>query len=253
MPSTGIAQTTPPLLVLGRAGAIAAQFTAQGATGSFTVPGYAMSYFGALGTGQMTKFLSTPATPGPPALTITAQRLFPFVALPGPSYAGNYQVWAGRCQGEQPLQPPPGTGAATVTGAPAPAPAWIAEPALDVSVKLDGASITPTDVKITFSGGGCSDTWSSVAAAGTDQVGGVDYAVYPAPFASNAAAGTPTASKTGISGSLSFCADFKVGSSYRQETLTTTNADFSAPTFLPTMDLQTDAQSSSSPTPCPSP
>jgi hypothetical protein len=184
------------------------------------------------------------------ANNLTASNLFPF-ALSGPSYTNNYQVWAGKCPQEQPLQPPAGIDTASVNPGGS-VTATVAEPAIDVAVKNSGSYVAPTDVKILFSGtstaGSCSDTWSQVPRLTTETASGVTYYVYPAPFASNAAKGTATASASGDPGTIQVCVDYKTGStSYRKETSAAfTNTNFSGPTYLPTtMDLTRDSGSTS--------
>jgi hypothetical protein len=123
---------------------------------------------------------------------------------------------------------------------------------VDVAVKNNTSYVPPTDVKILFSGtssaGTCTDTWAQVPKLTTEVANGVTYYVYPAPFASNAAKGTSTASASGDPGTIQVCVDYKTGSaSYRKETSASfTNTNFAGPTYLPTtMDLTKDATSGS--------
>ncbi len=245
------AVSTPPALQLGQAGSVNVQFQTGAATTSpLTVPGYELSYFGSLGGSHMTVF-KTVGSGSSSASSFTASNLYPFWSSAN-GYANNYQLWAGKCEQEEPLQPPTGTNASTVTPG-STLSATVVEPAIDAAIKYNGALITPTDVHIAFtgtSGPACSDTWS-VSAASSEQVGAVTYGVYPAPFASTAAQGTATASATGDTGTLTFCADYKTGpSSWKSETtsaMTTTN--FTAPNASLQWDLKTDGASKT--TACP--
>ena len=90
-------------------------------------------------------------------------------------------------------------------------------------------------------GGACSDTWQNVAPVGSEQVGGVTYGVYPAPFASNAAVGQPTASASGDPGTITVCVQATNAGITRHETSAAmTNTNFTTPTrAAPMMDVKT--------------
>jgi hypothetical protein len=91
----------------------------------------------------------------PVASIATAQsHLFPFTTLHGSTYtyAGNYQVWAGKCASEQPLTPPAGIDIATVTPGSA-ATATVGGPALEALITRNTA---PLDLNITYTDGTCS-------------------------------------------------------------------------------------------------
>jgi prepilin-type N-terminal cleavage/methylation domain-containing protein len=251
--STGVTAATQ--MVMGQAGSLNASFATWDATSGATpiaapgttVPGFELSYYGSGAGNHMTVFKTTGSTTVS-APNLSANNLFPF-ALTGPSYTNNYQVWAGSCPQEQPLQPPAGMDTASVTPGGYATPV-VAEPAIDVAVKNNGSYVPPTDVKITFTGtssnGTCTDTWSPVPQLTTEAVGPVTYYVYPAPFASTAAKGSANASATGDPGSIKVCVDYKTGAStYRKETSAAfTNTNFSGPTYLPTtMDLKLDGAS----------
>jgi type II secretory pathway pseudopilin PulG len=261
---TGIATPNLNPLIMGRAGSITASFATTASNGVQVitgVPGYYLTYYGSLGHHMS----STPtATASPmPSQTISTlpstpskqpQSLFPFASLPGPSYANNYQVWAGQCDQEQPGQPPvigsPGvqTNYATVTPGAVAVPATVVEPALDAAISYNGIPETPTDVKITFtstsgSGTACSDTWSPVTSVHTDTVSGVTYSTYPAPFASTSAAGTPSASASGQTGTVSLCADYQSppGTYHKEWSPPTTNTNFTGPSAYIKMDVGKDS------------
>jgi type II secretory pathway pseudopilin PulG len=264
--STGIAPTNTTPLSIGKAGTINASFV----TPSSTVPVSSatpvsasandISYFGALGSKQMSSFTSV--VPSAAATMIPAASLFPFAALPGPTYTGNYQIWAGKCQGEEPYSPPTlasgaTAGIATVTPG-STASATVAEPSLDLLVKYNGTPLSANqiDVKFTYSSSSpsCTDTWAPAAPAGTDAVGSTTYLLYAAPFASNAPANTTGAAFNGISGTVSLCADYKQGSTYYKETrsgITTASStnNISKPTPV-TMDLFTDSTKTTGSTGC---
>jgi prepilin-type N-terminal cleavage/methylation domain-containing protein len=242
--ATGIAPTSNTPLIIGKGGSITASFATNTATKTYTVPGYYLSYFGSLGSSKMSAS-SVVLGSGAPVTSIptATSHLFPFTSFVGSTYnyTGNYQVWAGQCASEQPLVPPPGIDIATVTPGSAVA-ATVGEPALDASITGNTA---PLDVKITYSDGTCTDVWSPVASAGADPTNG--YAVYPAPFASNAAKGAPTSNVPGVAGSLSFCVDYKSGpTTYRKQTITgITNTSFTAPTVLAPINIATAPTSGS--------
>ncbi len=246
--STGVTAATQ--MVMGQAGSVNASFATWDATNGTTpvaVPGFELSYYGSGAGNHMTVYKTTGSTTAS-ATNLTANSLFPF-ALSGPSYANNYQVWAGSCPQEQPLQPPANMDTASVNPGGSSIPATVAEPAVDVAAKYNGSYVTPTDVNVNFvatSGNACSDTWHKVPSLTTETVSGVSYGVYPAPFASNAAKGTASASATGDTGYLTVCADYKVGGKYY--TLTSSqfyNTNFAGPTFMPALaDLKTGTYTS---------
>jgi Tfp pilus assembly protein PilV len=243
--STGIAPTNVTPLVIGQGGSIAASFVTNTATNALPVNGYYMSYFGSLGSSKMS---SSPVLgSGAPVASIStaASHLFPFTTLSGStySYAGNYQVWAGKCASEQPLTPPAGIDVATVAPGSA-ATATVGEPAIEALITGNTA---PLDVKITYSDGTCTDVWSPVASAGTDPVN-LNAAVYPAPFASSLAKGLPGSNVPGVPSTLTFCVDYKSGASTWRKQIVSgiTNTSFTAPTVL-TPIVMTTAPTSSSP------
>jgi hypothetical protein len=242
--ATGIAPTSNTPLIIGKGGSITASFATSTTSQTFAVPGYYLSYFGSLGISKMSASSVVVGSGAPTSSIATAaSHLFPFTTLQGSTYTyvGNYQVWAGKCASEQPLSPPPGIDIATVTPGSAVA-ATVGEPAIDASITGNGAK--PLDVKITYSDGTCTDVWSPVASAGTDPTNG--YAVYPAPFVSNAAKGDPASNVPGVAGSLAFCVDYKSGSStWHKQTVPITNTSFTAPTVLTPIDLAPLANSSS--------
>jgi prepilin-type N-terminal cleavage/methylation domain-containing protein len=297
--------TSPPSLILGAAGAVKVGFvtkgtsvtydgyTSLGATHGAAPVGYDISYYGAGGGNNMTNNGCLPTSPctgtgsnpttyettssgSVPALTVGS--LFPFYLGSTSQYTNNYQVWAGACAQEEPLQPASSTvfsspaintdygsvtpGKNASTGAPD---VYIDEPAVDVGVKYNGGAVVlPAHVSITFSGKNasgtvtCQDTWHQVPSLGPDTVSGTNYAIYPAPFASTASAGStsPMASANGLAGTISVCADYTSSGTTRHESspaITTTN--FNGPTMVwgqtsgQVMDLKTDTGSLSGPCP----
>lgn len=236
------------------------------ASGHSAAPvGYDLSYYGSGNGNNMAtdacllssgKCTGTGISPNPVVYTessstgtVTPGSLFPFYLGSTTQYANNTQLWAGACEQEQPLQPPSGTDFATVgpgrlaTSSALPnVDATVFEPAIDVAIKFSGSTpVPPSDVSIYFYGWNagktaltCEDSWHLVPPVGSETVAGVQYGTYPAPFASQAAKGSSTASATGDQGYIVVCADN--GSKYALSTgtsLTTTN--FTGPTMVPVL------------------
>jgi prepilin-type N-terminal cleavage/methylation domain-containing protein len=256
---------TPPAFVMGPAGSVKVGFVVKGTSTTYSgTSAWApeLSYYGSGSGSQMSanacliSAATCTGTGNPPtfspaayATTITPGNMFPFYLGSSSQYSNNYQVWAGACEQEQPLQPPTGTGfasvnpghVASITSTPD---AIVQEPAIDVAVSYSGVVHVPNHVTITFTGNNatgslsCTDVWHLVPRTGTEVVGATTYATYPAPFASTAAKGNtnPMASNTGDAGTIQVCADYNYsGSNYMHFTLsglTTTN--FNAPTIVPT-------------------
>ena len=268
--AASVTQTTvanPPAFVMGPAGSIKVGFISKGTSVTYSgTSGYELSYYGSGGGSSMSTnaCLIPPATPctgvgNPPAFTastvapnFTPGNMFPFYLGSSSQYANNYQLWAGACEQEQPLQPPAGTGFASVTpgmaaslGTPD---AVVAEPAIDVAITYGGVAKVPAHVVILFTGKNatgsvtCTDTWRPPAALGSEIVSGTTYYTYPAPFASTAAKGStsPMASNTGDAGTIQVCADYNPGSGSRKVTTTAgtqTVTNFNAPTVIPTIAI----------------
>jgi prepilin-type N-terminal cleavage/methylation domain-containing protein len=274
--AVGVTQTSiasPPTLILGPAGAVRVGFVTKGMSAN----GYELSYYGSGGgnnmSGNACLMSSTPTPPtvtkctatGSPAINFTASNpvgafipgnLFPFYLGSSAQYTNNYQVWAGSCEQEQPLQPPAGTGFASVTAGKAASTttpdALVAEPAIDVGVKYNnGPVVAPASVTITFTGKNssgatsCVDIWRNVTSVGPDTVGGVTtYGAFPAPFASQATKGTAGASATGDQGSIQVCAYYN---GYHATTTTALTTNLSTPTPVPLMDVKTGGTSGNCP------
>ena len=246
--ATGIAPTNVTPLVIGQGGSIAASFVTNTAANALPVSGYYLSYFGSLGSSKMSSSVVLGSGAPVTSISTAAAHLFPFTTLQGSTYtyAGNYQVWAGKCASEQPLSPPPGIDVATVAPGSSVA-ATVGEPAVEAAITGNTA---PLDVKITYSDGSCTDVWSPVASAGTDPANG-NALIFPAPFASNAAKGAAGSNVPGVASSLTFCVDYKSGTStWRKKTFTSfTNTSFTAPTLVPGTPFNISTASTSS-SPC---
>jgi len=237
-------------MVMGLAGSVQPSFyTVNSAHTAIPLSGgYELSYYGSGNGNKMSaaKTVGSQTAPASSTAPLTATSLFPFWS-PSTTYTNNYQLWGGACEQEQPLQPPTGTGTATVgPGATVVAPAGgtpsVAEPAIDVAVKYNGQYVAPGQVWVTFTGGGsggaCSDKWQNIPSAGTEVVSGVTNYIYPAPFASNAPVGASNASATGDPGTISVCVQYTTGSTTKhQSTSAMTNTNFTAPTPIPVWDL----------------
>lgn len=159
--------------------------------------------------------------------------LFPFASLNPTSYANNYQVWAGTCRAEQ---PPAGRDAFTVTPGSTQPSAQVVEPALYLATTRSGSPAVPSDVKITFtstSGSSCTDTWSwSSSTYGAPNAGPSNSYVFGLPYASSQTTGS-NASSSGLTGSITVCADYKSGTQYYPVTSSSFTDDFTTPYSLP--------------------
>jgi type II secretory pathway pseudopilin PulG len=220
-------------LYMGIAGMVNAQFT-TGESGG-TVSGQeadAFSWYGA-GSSQSMSASSDYDPSTTPATTLPSsgyESLYPF-EFTGPSYTGNYQVWAGKCPQ---MEPPTGTDDASVSPGSTQT-LTISEPALDVLVTFGGTRVAPAAVKLSFtstSGTSCTDSWYATIAsnAATATTGSLAYPGQP--FASTATSGsTESASKS--TGSYSVCADYTSGSRTYEKTVTgVTNTTFTSATTV---------------------
>ena len=235
--STGIAapgRGNP--IALGQAGGVQGNFQMIGAPSAYTAYASGLSWFSSGGAGiPMAAYRSHSVTPVASSIWTTtvggAQGgLFPFVSSQNPvTYTNNYQVWAGTCRSEQ---PPQGYDAFTVApGSSVTTPA-VQVPTLLLTVKKSSGTITtPTDVKVSFTGSdSCNDAWAMTPSANGTQSGTSGTYYYGVPFASSATTGS-TASASGLTGSLTVCADLKSGSSsYYTATSSSFTSSFSAVT-----------------------
>jgi prepilin-type N-terminal cleavage/methylation domain-containing protein len=223
---TGVSLTSVHPIQLGLAGNISANFTTQ-ATGSTvscppstgTCTGQqsdALSWFGNGSSASMSGYASsTLASPGtliPAAGTIP---LFPFW-FTSTSYASNYQVWAGKCQQNQ---PPTGVNKVSVNPGSTQTGLAVQEPALNVIVQNNTAArnntpvwtrVKPAHVKLSFSnssGNACSDSWQAPIASDADKDTNGSLANPGQPFATTATTGA-TASASGLTGTYAVCADY---------------------------------------------
>jgi len=228
--STGTALPASNPVTMGQAGSITATFSAQGSAG--TLSGQQAGYLSWYGAGSAQN-MTSPATTGSGSMstTLTASNLYPFYYSGSSSYAGNYQLWAGKCQQ---MRPPTGIDSATVNPGSAQS-LTVQEPALDVFVTWNGTRVAPSDVKLSYtskSGTSCTDSWypaiSAAAATATDG----SLASPGQPFATSATSGS-TASASGLTSQYTVCADYKSGSRYYQATSTPVyNNSFTAPTSV---------------------
>jgi prepilin-type N-terminal cleavage/methylation domain-containing protein len=227
-------------------------FNTSGVATTLTETADAVSWYGAGGAYQMQNSASQSAGSGAQASTFVITRLFPFAfTIPSVSYANDYQVWAGPCRQ---MQPPAGVDGVTSGVTPGSTQTiTVGEPAIKLPVTWNGTSSQPTHIKMTFtstSGTSCTDSWYVTPASAA-------FAAYNGwlsnpgqPFASTATSGA-TASNSGLTGTLSICADHFVGGAtgYRLATIAgVTNTNFTTPTTVPTIALSN--ASSSSPTGC---
>ena len=241
--STGIA--TPSRgnpIEMGLGGGITGSFktvanNSSGVQTTFSAQADGLSWYGSGGGYSMSDFrnndpsgsnlyssLPTTTVANDNVWNATAGGLFPFASLNPTSYANNYQVWAGTCRAEQ---PPAGQDAFTVTPGSSQPTASVYEPALYLTTTRGGSSQVPTDVKITFtaaSGSSCSDTWSWSSSQGAPNAGPSNSYVFGLPYASSQTSGV-NSSSSGLTGSITVCADYKTGGRY-----------YTAPTTAPFTD-----------------
>jgi prepilin-type N-terminal cleavage/methylation domain-containing protein len=228
-------------LYMGIAGMVNAQFT-TGESGSScsgaspcTVSGQeadAFSWYGA-GSSQSMSASSGYDPSTTPVGTLPSsgyESLYPF-EFTGPSYTGNYQVWAGKCPQ---MEPPTGTDDASVSPGSTQT-LTISEPALDVVVTFGGGRVAPGHVKLTFtssSGTSCTDSWYAAVASNAASAATGSLAYPGQPFASTATSGsTESASKS--TGSYSVCADYTSGGETYEKTVSgVTNTSFASATTV---------------------
>jgi prepilin-type N-terminal cleavage/methylation domain-containing protein len=248
---------------LGQAGGINASFAttaynnaATPALTNYAAQATALSWIGSGSSLSMSQFRTATSALASTIWTTTTTGstggLFPFASLNPTSYANNYQLWAGKCQQEQ---PPAGVNAATVNPGSVQNPLTIQEAPLYLVVKYNGAAVAPANVKITFtntSGSACTETWGPYTTpgpngpSGTNVVGGASTYVYVAPFASSATSGSQ-ASASGQTGQLTVCADHRATSGTWYHNTATTTDSFTAPT-LPLTPTTVAVSSTTSPT-----
>jgi hypothetical protein len=155
--------------------------------------------------------------------------LFPFVSSQNPvTYTNNYQVWAGTCRSEQ---PPTGYDMVTVAPGSTQTPP-IQTPTMLLTVKKSNGTITaPTDVKVSFTDGTCTDTWALTPSSNGTQVATTSTYYFGVPFAASTTTGSG-ASASGQTGTLTVCADLKSGSNYFKATSAAFTSSFTATTPL---------------------
>ena len=215
--STGNSTPSPDPVYMGLAGTFTATFQAfVGINQTDTGEADYLSWYGAGGWQSMDNSNYAPATAAGVATTLGSAGLYPF-AFTGPSYASNYQVWAGKCRQ---MQPPPGIGVISVAPGSTQA-VTVHEPELDLFV-YNGAPtrIKPSHVKMTFTsttGPGCTDTWQPTI----DQVNPTTstHGVLinaGQPFFTSTSTSAPQVSASGYTGTMSVCVDN--GSRYKKAT-----------------------------------
>ncbi len=159
---TNTGSTATAAFTLGQAGSVTANFQAaspsaagqaDGVMYSGTGPGYSTV------TGQGT-------TSTLPAATQTASSLFPFESTAGsPVYTNNYSLYAGQCA----FQSPPSANLSSATVTPGgSATATVKEPSLDIkavqATLVTTYNLQPSDIVLTYSSGGCVDSYKATVA-----------------------------------------------------------------------------------------
>lgn len=250
--ATGTSNPSPNPLMIGLAGTVNASFTTVDKAGSVSnQQANALSWFGNGSSTTMSAYATVTPT-STPATQITTNPLFPF-AFNGPSYANNYEIWAGPCQQMEPpstvdkYQVLPGSTLGQN----------VKEPALDIFVEVNGSKVAPAAgaVELSFantSGTSCTPSWyPAIVSNPTTNADGV--LAYPGqPFASTATSGS-TESASGYTGSYAVCAQASVSGTTRYAVSTgVTNTSFTGPN--PTSSGLTLNITSSSPSgSCPNP
>ncbi|HEX3691242.1 MAG TPA: carboxypeptidase-like regulatory domain-containing protein, partial [Solirubrobacteraceae bacterium] len=228
--TTGTAQPNNGAFRLGQAGSIAGTFkTAYPTATPLNGQADGISWLGNLGSismsgGYQYAPTSDPSTPG---TGYTAASLFPFASASTPvSYTGNYSVWAGRCAGQA---PPAGTDQFTVSPGSLNVAQTIREPLLNLNTvyykSSSGATavvVPPAHVSLSFNSGGCSDQWYPTLASTMSTT----YGWFQYPGQAYAPSGT-----------LTVCADYKVGSTYYENSVTTGNTSFTGVNSVPTVTI----------------
>jgi prepilin-type N-terminal cleavage/methylation domain-containing protein len=237
---------------MGAAGNLKVAFYSKNTSGTVYAPnGYETSYYGQgsglemANPGCVLPSATCTGTGTPPTYNVagtagntpvTLGSLFPFYISSSAQYTNNYQVWAGACPQEQPLQPPSGMDLATVDpgqGLTSSPDVTVDEPALDVVAKYGSSYYVPSHVTLTFLGDNssgtvsCTDVWDKIPQLGTEPVGAITYGTYAAPFASTATAGSSNASSDGLAGTISVCADY---AGHRGTLTNVTNTNFGGAT-----------------------
>jgi prepilin-type N-terminal cleavage/methylation domain-containing protein len=252
--ATGTSRPTSSPISMGLAGTVNATFTALGTAGNLTgQEANALAWFGNGQSSRMSEYETYPSTcASQPSTCTTAASvlpaapntvaLFPF-QFTGPSYAGNYQVWAGPCLQME----PPSTVDKFTVGPGSNQTLQVQEPALDILAEVLGVRVLPVSVSLTFqstSGTPCSVTWHpAIAANALTNLDGV-LASPGQPFASTATSGA-TASASGYTGTYTLCVSASVLGITRKVTISNiTNNNLSIPTVVtPNLTLTSQAGS----------
>lgn len=217
--TTGVAVPTGSPFVLGLPGSLAGTFATSAATGSATAEADGMSWVGTDGVNTMSGVAPTSAAGVvTSAASPSTKSLFPFYNATN-GYTGNYAAWGGRCAQQK---PPTATSTSVTPGFAATA--TVVEPLLNLNVTYNGTAITtkPSRVALTFSAGGCTDSWTPTVAT-TKTANG--WLVNP---------GQPYAA----SNKLTVCADYVTGGRTYGATITTGNTSLTG-TNLVTVPIVT--------------
>lgn len=210
---TGVQAPSSLPIYMGQAGSVAGSFTTSTTGNLGEADGLSWLGSGTTPSGMSGGFQTAPTVdPALPLTAVTTGALFPFYRSVGTvGYGSNYVVWGGRCAGQQ---PPSGSyTSATVSPGATGVTASVQQPLLYLgSVKQSSAQVKPLDVKLSYTGGGCTDAWPATVTTATTMptTGWLLYSGQP-----YAPAGT-----------LTVCADYKNGSSYYKGSVTTANTSF---------------------------
>ena len=240
---TASGTTASATFVLGLAGSLSATFKASTTAASPTYGGQAdaLSYSGS-GAGGTASSPSTVLNGGTAASSLsTSTTLFPWnKSAPGatPSYSNNYAVWAGKCAFQQYPNGSTGTYDLGSVNPGASATATVQEPFLYIptfQAMISGStySVQPSDVVLTYSSGGCTDSYQATVASPGNGVSGVGGTAPTTGWL--ASPGQPY----GASGTLSVCADVLYQGTYYYGTVSTANTNMTAKNTVPAINVNT--------------
>ncbi len=236
--------TAAAAFTLGLAGSLSATFAASATAAAPTYGGQAdaLSYSGS-GAGGTASSPSTVLNGGTAASSLsTSTSLFPWnKSAPGatPSYSNDYAVWAGKCAFQQYPNGSTGTYDLGSVGPGGAATATVQEPFLYIptfqaAVFGSTYSLQPSDIVLTYSSGGCTDSYQATVAGPGNGVSGVGGTAPTTGWL--ASPGQPY----GTSGTLSVCADVLYQGTYYYGTASAANTNMTAKNTVSAINVNTN-------------